>query len=188
MVLALLRCRFTHDIPAYLSQKPRDIYFPPASSISLEPPYVTLPTVTASAAPVDPTTPTSTSTSDIAPPSSAPPLLPAPPPQLQDPTISIDFTTTCPVFQETGECRHGLKCRFLGGHADQITTEDGSASTSIKLKVDEDLKAVTVLSSKELNFSGPENLALLRKKKVSPFSPWILYTCTYAYVYEYELC
>jgi tRNA-dihydrouridine synthase 3 len=167
MVLVLLRCRFTHDIPAYLSQKPRDIYFPSASSISLEPPYVSLPTVTASAAPVDPTTPTSTSTTttDIAPPSLAPP------PQPQDPTISIDFTTTCPVFQETGECRHGLKCRFLGGHASQITTEDGSTSTSIKLKVDEDRKASTVLSSKELNFSGPESLALLRKKKVSPFSP-----------------
>jgi tRNA-dihydrouridine synthase 3 len=185
MVLVLLRCRFTHDIPAYLSQKPRDIYFPSGSSISLEPPYVSLPTVTASDAPVDPTTPTSTSsatTTDITPPSLAP--LPQP----QDPTVSIDFTTTCPVFQETGECRHGLKCRFLGAHADQITTEDGSASTSIKLKVDEDLKAATVLSSKELNFSGPENLALLRKKKVSPFSPWISYTCGYAHMYEHEHC
>ncbi|KAF7982827.1 hypothetical protein HWV62_25776 [Athelia sp. TMB] len=72
---------------------------------------------------------------------------------------SIDTSTSCPVFQETGWCKHGLKCRFLGGHA-QI----GESGALVLLR-DEDKEAHTAISSKEVNFVGPEVLAQLRKHK-----------------------
>ena len=82
-------------------------------------------------------------------------------PENPDLKTSIDTSTSCPVFQETGWCKHGLKCRFLGGHA-QI-----SESGALMLLRDEDKEAHTAVSSKEVNFVGPEVLAQLSKHKVS---------------------
>jgi tRNA-dihydrouridine synthase 3 len=90
---------------------------------------------------------------------------------------SLDLTTTCPVFTETGECRcvrcsfcsicipnlngsYGFKCRFLGGHVH--TDETGN----IALAGDEDKKARAVLTANELNFISSDIRNALRTKKV----------------------
>ena len=73
---------------------------------------------------------------------------------------SVDSTTRCPVFDATGSCRLGLKCRFLGGHV--RNAEDGTVA-SIE---DEDKKALTLTANTELNFVSPVTLKLLRTKKV----------------------
>ncbi|OCH87158.1 zinc finger dihydrouridine synthase [Obba rivulosa] len=74
-------------------------------------------------------------------------------------TQSVDFSTTCPIFEKTGECRHGLKCRYLGGHVRK--GEDGS----LELVVDEEKKARAASLEKELNFVDAVSLKLLRTKK-----------------------
>jgi tRNA-dihydrouridine synthase 3 len=73
---------------------------------------------------------------------------------------SLDRYTTCPIFAETGECRHGLKCRFLGAHV--RTNEQGMLS----LIHDELRKSQSVAMSQELNFISPDTLKLLRSNKV----------------------
>ena len=117
------RCRFIHDIPSYLSAKPRDIYFSSISLFSDTPPFLPLPEETYS--------------------------------------TSIDPTTICPVYQETGYCRHGFKCRFLGGH---VRTDPDSGD--LVLLRDEEKMARTALSSKEVNFVEGDVMKLLRSKKV----------------------
>ncbi|RDB17331.1 tRNA-dihydrouridine(47) synthase [NAD(P)(+)] [Hypsizygus marmoreus] len=72
---------------------------------------------------------------------------------------SLDLSTICPVFAETGGCRYGFKCRFLGGH---IRTDE---SGTLVLVADEDKKAQAVLSKNEVNFVGPEIQKQLRSKK-----------------------
>lgn len=137
------RCRFTHDIPAYLAAKPRDIRMPPASSISNVPPFI-----------IDP------SPSQLPPPPS--PSSPSTPATFS----SLDSTTTCPLFAESGECRLGLKCRFLGAHAhSSIDPETGSGT--VTLLVDEEKKSSVAGAHVELNQIGAEALKLLRQKKVS---------------------
>jgi tRNA-dihydrouridine synthase 3 len=42
-VLTCSRCRFSHDVSAYLDSKPKDIYFPSGSTLRNEPPFVSLP-------------------------------------------------------------------------------------------------------------------------------------------------
>lgn len=120
------RCRFIHDVPSYLSAKPRDIYFSSTSSFSDTPPFVPLPEEAHS--------------------------------------TSIDPTTTCPVYQETGYCRHGLKCRFLGGHV-RVDPNGGD----LILLHNEEKMAQTAVSSKEVNFVEGNVLKLLRSKKVCMF-------------------
>lgn len=71
---------------------------------------------------------------------------------------SIDWSTTCPIFAETGECRYGFKCRFLGAHA----RIDG---TSVTIVGDEDKKARAALTANELNFVSGNLLNSLRTKK-----------------------
>ena len=73
---------------------------------------------------------------------------------------SIDLNTTCPVYATRGECRTGLKCRFLGGHARK--NEEGSWEVT----VDEEKKALSAVLEAELNFIGSETLKRLRTKKV----------------------
>lgn len=75
---------------------------------------------------------------------------------------SVDYSTICPVYEETGECRHGLKCRFLGGH---VRKDD---SGNLILTQDEEKRARTAVSAKEVNFMSPDVLKLLRSKKVCP--------------------
>lgn len=72
----------------------------------------------------------------------------------------LDPTTTCPVFQRTGECKHGLKCRFLGNHV--RTREDGE----LELAVDEEKKARVAAVETEVNFLDGDTLRKIRTKKV----------------------
>ncbi|GJE98717.1 zinc finger dihydrouridine synthase [Phanerochaete sordida] len=72
---------------------------------------------------------------------------------------SVDFSTTCPVFERTGECKHGLRCRYLGGHVKR--KEDGE----LELVVDEEKKAQKVVAETELNFVQGDTLKQIRSKK-----------------------
>jgi tRNA-dihydrouridine synthase 3 len=78
---------------------------------------------------------------------------------------SVDFPTRCPVFEATGSCRLGLKCRFLGGHMRKA--EDGTVS----LVEDEERKSVALTANTELNYVSPTTLKLLRTKKVGLHLP-----------------
>ncbi|OAX43757.1 FMN-linked oxidoreductase [Rhizopogon vinicolor AM-OR11-026] len=73
---------------------------------------------------------------------------------------SLDHHTTCPSFTESGICRLGLKCRFLGAHAKRDVV-----TGAITLLEDEEKRAQTALSATELNFVNAETLKLLRSKK-----------------------
>lgn len=73
---------------------------------------------------------------------------------------SIDWSTTCPIFERTGECKHGMRCRYLGGHVRK--TDDGK----VELVVDEGRKAQTVIAETELNFVMGDTLKQIRSKKV----------------------
>ena len=84
---------------------------------------------------------------------------------------SVDSTTRCPVFEATGSCRLGLKCRFLGGHVRKA--EDGT----VTLVEDEDKKALTLTANTELNFVSPGTLKLLRTKKVEFIPQTYLAVC-----------
>ncbi|KAI9068651.1 zinc finger dihydrouridine synthase [Trametes sanguinea] len=121
-------CRFTHDVPAYLAAKPRDIHFPSPEDLSDKPPFVRLPDVEMAEAEDAPQT-------------------------------SLDFTTTCAIFQRTGECRHGLKCRFLGNHVQK--KENGE----LELVVDEEKRARLAAAETELNFIDGDTLKKIRTKK-----------------------
>ena len=78
---------------------------------------------------------------------------------------SVGFPTRCPLFEATGSCKLGLKCRFLGGHV--CKAEDGTVS----LVEDEEKKRVTSTANTELNFVSPSTLKLLRAKKVHLYFP-----------------
>lgn len=81
-------------------------------------------------------------------------------PMPENESTSIDPTVKCPVFETLGECKHGLKCRFLGGHVHK--TDDGE----YHLTVDEEKMARAALSETEVNFVGQDTLKLVRSKKV----------------------
>ena len=135
------RCRFSHDIQAYLDAKPRDIFFPSAPMLSNVPPFVSLPSAAGGN-------------------------------ETENPEESpVDFTTRCPIFETTGSCRLGLKCRFLGGHV--RNAEDGT----VALVEDEDKKAFTLTANTELNFVSPGTLKLLRMKKVEFIHQTYLEVC-----------
>jgi tRNA-dihydrouridine synthase 3 len=74
---------------------------------------------------------------------------------------SLEHHTSCPSFAESGFCRLGLKCRFLGAHAKR------DVNGVITLVEDEEKRAQTALSATELNFVSADTLKLLRSKKVS---------------------
>jgi tRNA-dihydrouridine synthase 3 len=78
---------------------------------------------------------------------------------------SLDFSTTCPEFAATGECKFGIRCRFLGSHVEK------GLQSELLVKVDEEKKARTVASEHELNFVGAETLKLLRTNKVDLIRP-----------------
>ena len=73
---------------------------------------------------------------------------------------SLDANTTCPIFQKIGECKHGLKCRFLGSHS--RIQENGE----LELIVDEEKKARVAASETEVNFIDADTLRKIRTKKV----------------------
>jgi len=101
-------CRFSHDVQAYLANKPNDL---------------TLPTVDHILA-----------------------------------GTTADTPTVCPVFLESGECRYGLKCRFLHSH---LSIDAGGPT----LQKDTNKIAQTALTSKEINHIPPDVLKALRTKK-----------------------
>lgn len=72
----------------------------------------------------------------------------------------FDQTVYCPVFEATGSCKAGLKCRFLGGHA----RRDESGQTV--LVFDEEKQALTASTETEVNFVDGELLKQMRTKKV----------------------
>ncbi|KIJ33534.1 hypothetical protein M422DRAFT_35449 [Sphaerobolus stellatus SS14] len=72
---------------------------------------------------------------------------------------SIDFTTKCPVFEEQGVCRAGLKCRFLGGHVKK--TEEGGIQVVTDPEREQQLKD----STQELNYPRPGLFKEIRTKK-----------------------
>ncbi|KAI0301274.1 hypothetical protein BC826DRAFT_988480 [Russula brevipes] len=113
-------CRLSHDIPAYLEAKPRDIFFPSGSMLRSEPPFVSLPPSAAKGGSEE---------------------LGESEPSVDPPSIR------CPVFEATGSCRIGLKCRFLGGHVRKA--EDGTVS----LVEDEERKRVALAANTELNLA-----------------------------------
>jgi len=73
---------------------------------------------------------------------------------------SLDRSTTCPVHASRGECKYGLKCRFLGAHVRQ--SDDGTW----ELITDPEKIERTAVSETELNFADAEVLKKLRTKKV----------------------
>ncbi|KAI1792355.1 zinc finger dihydrouridine synthase [Ganoderma leucocontextum] len=75
------------------------------------------------------------------------------------PRTSLDPNTTCPAFQRIGECKHGLKCRFLGSHS---RTQEG---VELELLVDEEKKARVAASETEVNFIDGDSLRKIRSKK-----------------------
>jgi tRNA-dihydrouridine synthase 3 len=118
------RCRFTHDISAYLAAKPKDIHYSPSAPLSEVSPFI----------------------------------------QHEDCVMEVDYpsldaSTICPIFSETGECRYGLKCRFLGAHVRR------DADGQLLLVQDEDKKARSAVIAREVNFMDPDTLKLLRSKK-----------------------
>ncbi|GJJ10891.1 hypothetical protein Clacol_005119 [Clathrus columnatus] len=72
---------------------------------------------------------------------------------------SVDFTTTCPVFESTGVCNVGLKCRFLGGHASRVDFGIG-----IGLIKDEEREEELRDSFIERNFLKSETAKTIRNK------------------------
>ncbi|PSR72129.1 hypothetical protein PHLCEN_2v11977 [Hermanssonia centrifuga] len=72
---------------------------------------------------------------------------------------SVDWTVKCPVYEAMGECKHGLKCRFLGGHVRK--GEDGQ----LILTTNEEKKVLAATTEEEVNFAGTESLKLIRTKK-----------------------
>ncbi|KAL4076835.1 hypothetical protein V8B97DRAFT_2084564 [Scleroderma yunnanense] len=120
-------CRFTHDIDAYLSAKPKNIHFPPANALKDSPPFVV----------TDESLQHSSAAEDS----------------------SLDFGTTCACFEEAGECRVGLKCRYLGAHAHK--DENGV----INLTVDEEKKSRVALTTTEMNHVSADTLKMIRTRK-----------------------
>lgn len=141
------RCRFSHDIPAYLAAKPKDIYFNTSDSVSDTYPYINIYPSSDPEAKVD------TEVSDSHP----------------TPESSVDFTTHCPNFEETGSCRHGFKCRFLGGH---VRKAEDSTLTLIQ---DESKKSTTLRPSTEVNYLDGLTMKLLRTRKVGTVICWFLF-------------
>lgn len=82
-------------------------------------------------------------------------------------TESLDPTTICPVYAETGRCRHGFKCRFLGAHVKAA----GCSSDELSLVVDGEKVAHVAVSAAELNFIDPDVRKQLRTRKVVTFHP-----------------
>lgn len=124
--LTCRRCRFSHDVDAYLAAKPHDLRIPSVSEFSESPPF-------------------------------GPDLTAVSKPHPRYPTV--DTATQCPVFAETGECRYGYKCRFLGGHV-----QDGSEG-NLTLLQDAEKKAHAAMTAHEMNFIGAEVQKRLKSKR-----------------------
>ena len=94
------------------------------------------------------------------------PFLPPHEIQPSDLIPSVDLSTTCPIFLEKGGCKHGLKCRFLGGHIRH--TDSGSEDiAALAIARDETLSESRVRETAETNAIDQGVLKQLRSRKVS---------------------
>lgn len=84
----------------------------------------------------------------------------------------FDETTYCPVYDRTGECQLGLKCRFLGAHGKR------EESGQVVLIVDDEKKAIAASTETELNFVDADDLKNIRTKKVSASYSILCLQCT----------
>lgn len=75
---------------------------------------------------------------------------------------SIDHSTTCATYEETGTCNHGFKCRFLGAHVRK------GENDIYELVNDAEKQAQNALTNTELNFIDAESRKLLQRRKVTP--------------------
>lgn len=152
-------CRQPHDVAVYLAAKLSDIRIPRTSEISDFAPFVAVPATVAQdvemAEPISLETSTEVPQPEIAAPQvevAAPqPEVPAPAPRVQ--------ATICPDYEERGQCRFGLKCRFLSAHC-----TPGPDGTPISSR-DEAKIANSAVSAKEVNYVTAESLRLLRTRK-----------------------
>ena len=88
--------------------------------------------------------------------------------QVVETQSSLDPETRCPVHSETGSCRHGFKCRFLGAHVKSLKN---GFSDELLLVVDGEKAAHAAVSAMELNFIDPDVRKQLRTRKVTMFHP-----------------
>ena len=72
----------------------------------------------------------------------------------------FDETIRCPGYEATGECKLGLRCRFLGAHGRR--DENGN----VILLVDDEKRAVAASTETEMNFVDGDILKEIRTKKV----------------------
>ncbi|KAG8911867.1 tRNA-dihydrouridine synthase 3, partial [Tulasnella sp. 417] len=109
---------------------------------------------------------------------STPPFVTQPEPTtiVEGAPASVDTNTTCPVFAETGHCRQGFKCRFLGSHVTLATpaiaggstqNEDGSSTTSgeMTLVVDEEKRRLMEDKTREGNIMPMNKVKDIRSRK-----------------------
>ena len=88
---------------------------------------------------------------------------------------SPDFGTSCPSLEEAGECRMGLKCRYLGAHARR------DESGTISLVYDEEKKSRIALTTTEMNHVSPETLKAIRTRKVGFKHSFYIHSCKHRY-------
>ena len=88
--------------------------------------------------------------------------------QVTETQSSLDPTTICPVHAETGKCRHGFKCRFLGAH---VRTAKNGSSDELSFVIDGEKVAHAAVFSAELNFVDPNVRKQLRTRKVTKSHP-----------------
>ncbi|PPQ71388.1 hypothetical protein CVT24_012219 [Panaeolus cyanescens] len=139
-------CRFTHDIPAYLSNKQPDIHMPLASQLSENEPFAPSQSSLTEYHPQYPSLDTKTVC-----------------PVFQETGECRSIQLSSPDQGSSGtNClyfRYGFKCRFLGGHV-KI-----SESGDMTLVGDEDAKARAALTAQEVNFVGQDVQKALRSRK-----------------------
>ena len=75
----------------------------------------------------------------------------------------MDSTAVCPVYSETGRCRQGFKCRFLGAH---VKATGNGFPDELSLVIDEVKAAHAAVSAAELNFVDSDIRKQLRTRKV----------------------
>ena len=76
---------------------------------------------------------------------------------------SLNPTTISPVYSETGKCRYGLKCRFLGAH---VRAAGDGFSDELSFAFDGERAEHMAISSAESNFVDPDVRKQLRTRKV----------------------
>ena len=119
-------CKFTHDINAYLAEKPQDIRFPLPEELVTDSPFIKV-------------------------------------------SPGLEHRIKCSVFEDTGTCKHGYKCRFLGGHSRVVSALDApeGAQPSMELIVDQEKIEARRPFVGEWNVLPIEKLKAIRSRNVS---------------------